>query len=447
MDGNDPAGSSHCAQLDRRRCAQGIRRHMLSCALRPAARYDLSMATITRSYRIRAYPNGAQRRLLDRWFGAARWLWNTALGIRSEAYRVCGLTLTGNDLSRWLTQWKRTAGHEWLAEVPATCLTQCLRDQDAAFRNFFAHRAKYPKFKRKSPAGSLRFQSAGVAWGQGRLCLPKLGLLRLAEAIPEVARPDLVTLSRDAAGRYHVSFCVQMQTSLLPITHRVVGVDVGLTHLATLSTGEKIPNPKRYHARLKYLRQQQRCLSRRQKGSRRREKQRLRVARVRQERQYALHALTTRLVREFDLICIEDLNVKAMARGLHSRAIHDVAFSEVRRQLTYKSAWYGKILVTVDRWYASSKTCSECRYILDELRLDERQWTCPRCGICHDRDINAARNLLAEGLRQLAGRDDRDLRVDARGACPEEDILVQVLAEEARSGHRNRACLEQARFG
>jgi putative transposase len=167
---------------------------------------------------------------------------------------------------------------------------------------------------------------------------------------------------------------------------------------------------------------------------------------VRQQRQYALHALTTRLVREFDLIFIEDLNVKGMARGLHARAIHDVAFGEVRRQLTYKADWYGKILETVDRWYPSSKRCSECRYTLDELRLDERQWACPKCGTCHDRDINAARNLLAEGLRQLAGRDDRDLRVDARDACPEEDLLVQVLAEEARSGQRNRACLEQARF-
>ncbi|MDB6106043.1 MAG: Transposase, OrfB family [Gammaproteobacteria bacterium] len=408
------------------------------------------MASITRSYRIRAYPNGAQRRLLDRWFGTTRWLWNTALAIRSEAYRIFGLRLTGDDLSRWLTQWKRTPGHEWLAAVPATCLTQCLRNQDAAFRNFFARRARYPKFKRKSAAGSLQFQDTGAAWARGVLSLPKLGSLRLAEALPKVERPDLVTLSRDAAGRYHVSFCAEVEASLLPITHRLVGVDVGLTHLTTLSTGEKIPNPKRYHARLKYLRQQQRCLARRQKGSRRREKQRLRVARaharVRQERQYALHALTTRLVREFDLIFIEDLNVKGMARGLHARAIHDVAFSEVRRQLTYKSRWYGKILETVDRWYPSSKTCSECQYTLDELRLDERQWRCPRCGICHDRDINAARNLLAEGLRQLAGCDDRNLRVDARDACPEEDILVQVLAEEARNGQRTRAWLEQAGF-
>jgi len=414
------------------------------------AGYNCQIRTVTRSYRLRAYPNGAQRRLLDRWFGAARWLWNTALAIRSEAYRECELTLTGNDVSRWLTQWKRTPGHEWLAQVPATCLTQCLRDQDAAFRDFFAPRARYPRFKGKSTSGSLRFQGVGAAWARGLVTLPKLGALKLAESLPEVERPGLMTLSRDATGRYHVSYCSQVETSLLPITHRLVGVDLGLKDLAAFSTGEKIPNPKRYRARLRYLRQQQRCLARRQKGSRRREKQRLRVARahahVRQERQAALHALTTRLVRDFDLICIEDLNVKGLGRGIHARAIHDVAFSEVRRQLAYKREWYGKILVEVDRWYPSSKTCSACRHTLDELRLDERQWKCPKCGTLHDRDVNAARNLLAEGLRQLAGRDDRDLRVDAGDACPEE-ILVQVLAEEARSGQRNRACVEQAIFG
>ena len=405
------------------------------------------MRTVLRSYRIRVYPNGAQRRLLDRWLGAARWLWNTALEIRSEAYRERGITLTVNDLSRWLTQWKRTSGHEWLAAVPPTCLTQCLRDQEKAFGNFFAARARYPRFKRKQSAGSLRFQGVGAAWPDGIVSVPKLGGLKLAEPLPQVERPNLITLSRDAVGRYFLAFAAEVGASLFPIRQRSVGVDVGLKFLVVLSTGEKISNPKRYQARLRYLRQQQRCLARRQKGSRRREKQRLRVARaharVRQERHHAVHALTTRLVREFDLICIEDLNVKALARGLHARAIHDAAFSEMRRQLAYKSDWYGRVLESVDRGYPSSKTCSECRHTLDELRLDEREWRCPKCGTLHDRDVNAARNVLAEGLRQLAGCDDRDLRVDAGDSCPEEDFLEQVLAEEARSAHRNRACLEQ----
>ena len=332
--------------------------------------------------------------------------------------------------------------------MPATCLTQCLRDQDRAFTNFFAFRARYPRFKRKSVSGSVRFQDVGAAWAGGIVSLPKLGRLKLAEPLPKVERPDLVTLSRDAAGRYHASFSAEVEPSWLPIVQRAVGVDLGLTHLATLSTGEKISNPKRYQAHLRYLRQQQRCLARRQKDSRRREKQRLRIARaharVRQQRHYALHALTSRLVQEFDLIAIEDLNVQGLARGRHARAMHDVAFSEVRRQLTYKSDWYGRVLVEVDRWYPSSKTCSQCRHTLDELRLLERRWCCPRCGYDHDRDVNAGRNLLAEGLRQLAGRDDRDLRVDARDACPEEELLAQVLAEEARSGHGNAVRIDRA---
>jgi putative transposase len=262
------------------------------------------MRTITRSYRIRSYPNGAQRRLRDRWFGAYRWLWNTALEIRTEAYRECDLTLTGNDISRWLTQWKATQGHEWLKLVPATCLTQCLRDQDSAFRNYFAGRARYPRFKRKGSAGGLRFQDAGTAWKRGMLTLPKLGVLKLAESLPAVRRPNLVTLTLDAAGRYFVSFSAEVEKAPPSLSCRApaVGMDLGLKHLATLSTGEKIDNPKHYQARLRYLRQQQRCLARRQTGSRRRERQKLRVARahakVRQARQYALHDLTTRLTQD-----------------------------------------------------------------------------------------------------------------------------------------------------
>src|SRR5256886_4107795 len=166
---------------------------------------------------------------------------------------------------------------DWSSDVCSSDL--CLRDQDAAFRNFFARRARYPRFKAKRFSGSVRFQGVGTAgWARGLMSLPKLGAVKLAEALPGIERPGQVTVARDAAGRYHVSFCAEVEISPLPIMHRVVGVDLGLKDLTTLSTGERIPNPKRYHARLRYLRQQQRCLARREKGSRRREKQRLRVA-------------------------------------------------------------------------------------------------------------------------------------------------------------------------
>jgi putative transposase len=406
------------------------------------------MPSVTRSFRIRAYPNGAQRRMLDQWFGASRWLWNTALGIRSEAYRHCGLKLTGIDLSKWLTQWKRTAGHEWLAGVPATCLTQTLRDQDRAFSNFFAKRARYPRFKAKRTGGALRFQDVGCAWNRGILSLPKLGPLKLAEALPDVAKPDMMTLRQDAAGRYFVSFSAAVELAILPVTGKVIGVDLGLTHLATLSSGEKIAAPRKYRTTLSKLRQQQRCLARRQKASKRRQRQKHRIAkihaRIADQRQYALHQLTTKLVRDFDVIAIEDLNVKAMARGMHARSIHDAAFSEFRRQLTYKAQWYGRTVIACDRFFPSSKLCSRCGHRLDELRLDVRQWTCPKCGTNHDRDVNAAQNLLTDGIRQLAGSDSRDLRAEAEDPCTGE-TPAQVSADEARSEQIVNECLEHER--
>ena len=445
MDGNDPAGLSHLRAARFQAVRAGRPAACLKSALRPASCYNPTMPSVTRSYRIRAYPNGAQRRLLDRWFGATRWLWNTALAIRSEGYRHCALKLNGNDISRWLTQWRHTAGHEWLADIPATCLRQCLRDQDRAFSNFFAKRARYPKFKPRRTGGSLRFQDLGMAWRQGVLSLPKLGRLKLAEALPDVATPDMVTLRQDAAGRYFVSFCAEVEIAVLPVTGKVIGVDLGLTHLATLSSGEKIAAPRHYRNRLRYLRQQQRCLARRQKGGRRREKQKLRVAkihaRITDQRQYALHQLTTDLVRKYDVIAIEDLNVKAMARGMHSRSIHDAAFSEFRRQLTYKANWYGRTVVASDRFFPSSKLCSRCGHKLDELRLDVRQWTCPKCGAQHDRDINAAQNLLTDGIRQLGSRDGSDLRADGRIPCTAA-MPAQVLPREARSGQLTNECLE-----
>ena len=424
-----------------------------------------------------------------RWIGAARWLKNEALGIRCEAFRHFGLKLTGNDISKWLTEWKRLPSHEWLADVPATCLTQALRDLDTAFKNFFEGRAKYPKRKKKRLGGSVRFQDVSeAAWVKGTLKLPKLGRLALAEALPTIEKdgkrqivpaPDLVTVTRDAAGRYFVSFKAEVELDSAPPTGRSVGVDLGVKHLATLSTGEKIPAPKHYYAKLRYLKRQQRCLARRQKGSRRREKQKLRVARahakVAQARENGLHELTTRLVREFDTISIEDLNVKGMVRNPQlAGSLHDAAFGEFRRQLEYKASWRGKTVVVVNRYFPSSKRCSKCHHVLDELRLKVREWTCPKCGVTHNRDLNAADNLNQEGQRilwdekaleiraapqdagtpaQAGAPGDRKgtasavpgavNRVDGRGACAEESP-PQVLPKEARSEPPSSACLEQA---
>ena len=405
------------------------------------------MSTVLKGLKIRAYPNATQRALAARTLGTKRWLWNTALELRSAAYKELGLRLTSTDISRMLTQWKKTPKHEWLAAIPATALTQTLRDLDRAFTNFFAKRAQYPRIKKRRHGGRLRFQDVSAAkWRKGELALPKFGRIRLAEALPGSARPKTVTLTCDAAGRYFVSFSVEVKIEDLPSTGKTIGVDLGLKHLATLSTGEKIAAPKKYAGRLRYLKRQQRALARKQMGSKRREKQRKRVAKahvkVAQARNYEIHQLTTRLVRDYDVIAIEDLNVKGLSRGFLSRSMLDAAFGEFTRQLTYKAAWYGKQLVKVDRYFPSSKLCSACGHKLQELKLSVRSWRCPECGALHDRDENAAINIETEGLRILrepesaAGMTPEQVRTEGRGSCRREST-GQVLPDEVRSAKLN----------
>jgi len=405
------------------------------------------MTTITRSYRVRAYPNSAQIRMLNHWFGAARWLWNHALDMRTKAWQRRQESVTSIDISRHITKLKKLPRFVWLAKVPATCLTQSLRDQDRAFAHFF-RRVKtgetpgYPRFRsRHDHTLSLRFQDIPEAkWLKGIIALPKLGSLKLAENIPMVACPDMVTLKHEADGCYYVTFSTEVEIETLPWVASAIGIDLGLTHLATLSNGEKVSNPKRLANRLRYLKQQQRCLARRIQGSKRREQQRLRVARahsaVANQRNYAIHQLTTRLVRAHQILCLEDLKVKHMMQHPRlARPIADAGWGEFHRQLEYKVTWYGQTLVAVDQWYPSSKTCGSCGHKLDELRLDVREWTCPKCGTIHDRDVNAAKNVLAEGLRQLAGGEHRDLRVDG---------VVVDAPREARTGQMAKVCQEHA---
>lgn len=400
------------------------------------------MPATTRSYRIRCYPNPAQIRMLNQWFGASRWLWNYSLSSRTKAYERRKESVSGIDISRRLTKLKQLPRFSWLKSPPATCLTQTLRDQDAAFAHFFRRvktgdKPGYPRFRsRHDNTVSLRFQDVSIAkWAKGAVSLPKLGMVKLAEQLPAVACPDTVTLKREPDGRYYVAFNATAEIALLPATGKVIGIDLGLTHLATFSNGEKIENPRKLAGRLKYLKQQQRCLARRQRGSKRRARQRLRVARahrkISDQRNYATHALTTRLVREYDVICIEDLAISNMIRHPRlARSIADAGWGELVRQLEYKANWYGRTVVKVDRWFPSSKTCPACGHKLDELLLDIRKWTCPKCGTEHDRDIAAAQNVLVAGMHQLGGGEHRDLRADGADVnAPREARTGQLLSE------------------
>lgn len=380
---------------------------------------------VMRAYKLRLYPTGTQERALARWFGHGRWVWNWALEARRKAYARRGETLTSVDLSRILTRIKGGA-RSWLAEVPASCLAQKLRDLDAAYRNVFAGRARAPRLKsRRGPqrarvefdqrhAGKVR------AWLEGRLVLPGLGRVKLRGRYLPAAMPKLVTVSLDAAGRYWVSFAVEETfAAIAPAPCPSIGVDVGVAHLAVLSTGEAVENPRSLARHLAQLGRLSQRLARQCRGSHRRRRTLARIARLHARiadcRREHLHRLSHRLVSENQVIAIEDLNAEGMGRSARgtrecpgrnvraksglNRSVRDAAFGELRRQLTYKADWYGRSVVAVDRFFPSSKRCSACGTVAADLELAVRQWRCGGCGAHHDRDVNAAKNIEAEGLR------------------------------------------------
>jgi putative transposase len=361
------------------------------------------MASIQRAYKLRIYPTARQLGLLAMFFGAARWVWNTCLAWRAHAYRAHGERVTGVDFSRELTWLKRMAPYAWLADVPATILTQALRDQDRAFANFFTGRARYPRFKRRRSAQSIRFQLdqrvvAGMFRAGELLRLPGLGALKVRWSRLPTGVPKMVTVRRDACGRYFVSFMVEEEIHALPQKTNAVGVDVGLKDVVVTSDGEKSGNPRYLRKYLRRLKRQSRNLSRKCKGSQRWKRQRQRVARlharISDARQDFLHKTTTELVREHGAIAIEDLAVKGLCRTRLAKSMADASLGELRRQLEYKAAWYGRELLIADRFAPTSKTCSACGTVQAEMPLKVRAWTCPDCGTAHDRDVNAAKNVL-----------------------------------------------------
>jgi putative transposase len=364
------------------------------------------MARVRRAFRHRFYPSPDQVTELARTFGCVRLVWNKALDERSRAYATQRRGTTYGQASARLTEWKRGAGLAFLNEVSSVPLQQALRHQQAAFAAFFAGRARYPRFKsRKRSRASAEYTRSAFRWQHGRLTLAKMVApldIRWSRALPEGAEPSTVTVSRDSAGRWFVSLLCEVTVAPLPAAGGAVGVDAGITSLVRLSTGEKVANPRHERRDRRRLARAQRSLSRKEKGSQNRDRARVKVARVHariaDRRRDALHKLTTRLVRDNQVVVIEDLSVGNMIRNhCLARAISDAAWGDLRGMLAYKCAWYGRELITVDRWYPSSKLCSACGALREALPLNVREWACG-CGIAHDRDVNAARNILAAGL-------------------------------------------------
>jgi putative transposase len=361
-----------------------------------------------RAYRYRFYPTSEQAVELSRTFGCIRLVWNKALDERSRAYATEQRKITYVQASAALTAWKKTDDLAFLNEVSSVPLQQTLRHQQSAFSNFFAKRARYPRFKsRKKSRASAEYTRSAFRYCEGQLTLAKMAEpldIRWSRPLPEGAEPSTVTVSRDAAGRWFVSMLVEETIKTARKTKGMVGIDVGLTSLVTLSTGEKITNPRHERRDRRKLATAQRALSRKEKGSMNREKARRKVARaharITDRRTDFLHKLSTRLIRENQAIAIEDLTVRNMvANHTLARSISDASWRQFRTMLEYKADWYGRDLLVVDRWFPSTRLCSECGVLHERLPLDIREWTC-RCGAVHDRDVNAARNILAAGLAE-----------------------------------------------
>ena len=360
--------------------------------------------------------------MLNRTFGCVRVVWNRTLAARHERYAAEGKSTSYAETDGALTAMKKDPGLAFLSEVSSVPLQQALRHQHKAFSAYFAKRARYPRFKSRTGRQSAHYTRSAFAMRDGELRLAKTSTpLRFVWSWPEVdltaLNPAMVIVSREPDGRWYVTFTIDTSAQEpLPETAHAVGVDLGVKDFAVTSDGEKIANPRNLDRKARNLARYQRRLARRRKGSANRAKARVKVARahrkVRDARRDFLHRASTRLVRSADMIVIEDLNVSGMVRNRRlARAISDCGWGEFRRQLEYKCERAGHELVVIDRWYPSSKTCSACGHLLAGLSLSTRHWTCPGCRARHDRDINAAKNILAAGLAVA-----RDSPGDACGA-------------------------------
>lgn len=361
-----------------------------------------------RAYKERFYPTSVQAELLAQSFGCARFVWNNTLAYRTEAYQQRGESVSHSSAEKRLVSLK--AEFPWLRDVSSVILQQALRDQKAAFDNYFNPKlkARYPRFKKKDARQSIRLTKAAFRYRDGEITIAKAKTpLPIRWSRPLPSAPTTITISRDRAGRYFISCLCDFMPETFPVTPKTVGIDLGLADLFITSEGVKSGNPrhlKSYESKLAYL---QRRLANKQKGSNNRNKHRQKVARLHAKiadcRRDATHKATRALINENQVLCVESLNITGMVKNRSlAKAISDAGWGEFVRQLEYKAAWAGRQLVKVSQWFPSSKLCHSCGHKVAKLPLSQRHWCCQGCGHPIDRDINAARNIRTAGLVGLA---------------------------------------------
>lgn len=380
-----------------------------------------------KAYKYRVYPTDEQVHHLARTFGCCRYVYNWALRERTDAFFQRGERLYSNQLAVMLTTLKKQEDVAWLNEVSSVPLQQSLRHLDRAFLNFFEGRAEYPAFHKKHGVQAATYAANAFKWDGTALTLAKMDTpltIQWSRPLPKDCKPTTVTITKDCANRYFVSILVEEEITPLPVVNQQVGLDLGIQSKVVTSEGKQYGNPKFFAKDEKKLARAQRQHAKKNKGSQNRRKAQLKVARlharVADRRRDYQHKLSTQIIRENQVVCVESLQVKHMVKNHHlAKAISDVGWSEFVRQLAYKAAWYGRTLVKIDKFYPSSKRCFACGHILDSLTLAIRFWTCPECGVFHDRDINAAKNVLAAGLAVAAcGEAVRPGRAKARLGKP-----------------------------